>query len=111
MTSTANSGSKERSRCLPSGLARANPASRSNRKDAADVVSNSRPASIDHTNHTFRRAWPINCQLCSSSNAQIGLVTTKGPNSSADEPNAVTVMVKSTASTACCPPTTERASR
>jgi hypothetical protein len=94
----------------PRTVASQNPASSSNRPGAAEVVSSSRPASIDQANHTLRRFWPINCQECSSSSAHSGRASTKGPNSRLGELNAVTVMVSSTASTACCPPTMARAS-
>ena len=44
----------------PARWRRANPASSSNSPIAAEVVSSSRPASIDHANHALRRFWPIN---------------------------------------------------
>ena len=92
-------------------VASAKPAISSNRPIAAEVVSSSSPASIDHANHALRRPWPINCQECSSSSAQSGRASTSGPNSTPGELKAVTVIVSSTASTACCPPTMARASR
>ena len=78
---------------------------------AAEVVSSNSPASIDQANHALRRPCPINCQECNNNNAQSGRASTSGPNSMPGELNAAIVMVSSTASTACCPPTTARASR
>ena len=77
---------------------------------AADVVSSSRPASIDQANHALRRFWPINRHECSSSSAHSGRASTSGPNSTPGELNTSTVMESSTASTACWPPTMARAS-
>ena len=87
------------------------PRSGSSRPIAAGVVSSNRPASIDQANHALRRCWPISRQECSSSSAHSGRASTSGPNSTPGELNAATVIVSSTASTACCPPTTARASR
>ena len=66
---------------------------------------------MDQANHALRRFWPMSCQECSSSSAQSGRASTRGPNSTPGELNARTVMVRRTASTACCPPTMARASR
>src|SRR6202048_455933 len=110
-TNSANSGSNDHSVRPARAVASANPTSSSNRPIAAEVVSSSRPASMDHANQALRRPWPISCQVCSSSSAQSGRASTRGPNSTPGELNAVTVIVSKTASTACCPPTTARASR
>ena len=75
-------------------MASANPATSSSSAGAADVVSSSRPASIDHANQALRRFWPISCQVWSNNSAQIGRASTSGPNSTPDEPKAVTVMVE-----------------
>src|SRR5712664_4953383 len=110
ITSSANSGSNDISVRRPRAVASANPTSSSNRPMAAEVVSSNRPASMDHANHALRRPWPMSCQECNSSSAQSGRASTKGPNSTPGELNAVTVIASKTASTACCPPTTARAS-
>ena len=78
-------------------VASAKPAISSSRPIAAEVVSSSRPASIDQANQALRRFWPINCQECSSSSAHSGRASTSGPNSTPGEPKAVTVSVSSTA--------------
>ena len=110
-TRAAKSASNDISVRRPRTVASANPISSNNRPNAAEVVSSRRPASIDHANQTLRRFWPISRQECSSNSAHSGRASTNGPNSRPGELNAVTVMVKSTASTACCPPTMARASR
>src|SRR5450631_477138 len=111
ITSSANNGSNDISVRRPRRLASANPATSSNRPIATDVVSSSSPSSIDQANHALRRPWPISCHECNSSSAQSGRASTSGPNSPLDQPNATTVIVSNTASTACCPPTMARASR
>ncbi len=111
ITSSAYSGSNDVSVRRPRKVATANPATKINRPSAAEVVSSKSPASIDHANHALWRPCPISCQECSSSSAQSGRASTRGPNSTPGEPNAVTVIVSKTASTACCPPTTARARR
>ena len=63
-TSSANSGSNDVNVRRPRSVASAKPATSSSRPIAADVVSSSRPASIDQANQALRRFWPISCQEC-----------------------------------------------
>src|SRR6266481_3845803 len=105
ITSSANNGSNDNSVRRLRSVVTANAAISSNNTIPAEVVSNNRPASIDHANQTLRRFWPISCHECIRSSAHSGRASTSGANSTPDEANAVIVIVSNTASTACCPPT------
>ena len=110
ITSSAYSGSSDIRVRRPRTVATAKAATSSNSPIAAEVVSSSRPASIDQANQALRRFWPMICHECSSSSAHSGRASTSGPNSTPGELKATTVIESNTASTACCPPTIERAS-
>ena len=78
ITSSEYSGSNDIRVRRPRAVASAKPATSSNSPIAAEVVSSSRPASIDQANQALRRFWPMICHECSSSSAHSGRASTSG---------------------------------